>query len=52
MEQRLRSKSASCGFVEIAQRDGDGWYLLYVNGKLKAQSASLDYILREFDQYR
>ena len=39
-------------FVEIAQRDGDGWYLLYVNGKLKAQSASLDYILREFDQYR
>lgn len=51
MEERIQAKDSSYGIVEIKRRS-DGWYLLYVSGDLKSQSADLNYILREYDQYR
>ena len=46
----IKSKMTSYGLVEIRQ-DSSGWYVLYVNGAVQAQSADLNYILREFDKW-
>lgn len=45
----LKSKHTANGLIEVRE-SGGGWYALYVNGSLKAQSADLNYIMREFDR--
>ena len=46
----IKSKRTSNGLIEVREASTAGWYALYVNGHLKEQSASLDYILREYDR--
>lgn len=46
----IKSKRTSNGLIEVREASTAGWYALYVNGQLKEQSASLDYILREYDR--
>ncbi len=47
----LKSKRTSYGLVEIRESGVLGWYALYINGDLKAQSADLSFIQREYDKY-
>lgn len=52
MNQFIQRKMSSYGIVEIRRRSSDLWYVLYVGGKYKTQSASLDYIVKEYNRYR
>lgn len=47
----LKSKRTRYGLIEVRDSSMAGWYALYINGELKQQSQSLDYILREYDRY-
>ena len=45
------SKRTSYGLVEIRDASTSGWYALYVNGSLVAQSADYGYIRSQYDRY-
>ncbi len=47
----IKSKRTSYGLIEVRESGVLGWYALYINGELKAQSADKGFILREYDRY-
>ena len=47
----LKSKKTSNGLIEICESGVLGWYVLYINGKIKEHSADLSFIQREYDRY-
>lgn len=48
-DEVLESKSSSIGKIEI-RKQSNGWYGLYVAGKLKQQSADYRHIKSEYDK--
>ncbi len=47
----IKSKRTGYGLIEVRDSSILGWYALYINGVLKEQSASLDYILGRYERY-